>query len=608
MSNSPKNADRRKGNTRTIKSDSRSNTRNKSFPRGKKLPNEADKAERWEAGANNVVPEATANDPKWYNRFPGQTVNFADFNFRAPVGSKVDYGFESLSHDRFPGIMALYYAPAAGESEEGLASPLNMASNQLYQYTRFENNGSSKYDRGDLMLYLLAMDSAYMFHSYIRRLYGMITAYSNMNRYMPQALMRANRVDYDDLVQHLAEFRGYINQYADRLHQLPIPATLPYVARHQWMASHVWVDTDTYKAQLYMWVPQYFYKFGIETEDPYTGEPYLDYVNPSYGTLLTYADLRAFGDSLLVPLVANEDFNLIGSDIIKAFGTNALMRVDPIPSDYKVYPEFSEEVLDQIHNAVAVGYPACEEVEGSSYFRGHAVYWDASNNTLVPCDRTWSPYDTTQTYQILPAAFESKKLIDFTKDDISTDDVMVASRLTTYPVRGVNELIQRSYLDIHGLGSELFTQFSMFFFTDEGDGGFRIGNTTMGYFLHPTIVTMGAGSAGDDAATWQANQFAAREQSIVRVRDEARFLQALSMFRKHPQVYTARVVEFYEAGDGGVPVYKGILNTGWETTWHRIGDTANFAVFDSNDLRNLSRAALMSEFFVPLAAAGPVSV
>lgn len=602
------------------KSRKQSNAKKPYRSRNQARYNVADKKERFDAAADANVWKSDGNDPKWYNQFPDQVRNFASFNFRAPVGSQVRLTDTAagapLNADRYPGVMALYFCPSAGSKEEGNASMLNLAATRLYQFTRFENNGSSKYDRGDLMLYFLAMDSCYMFHAWMKRIYSEMHQFSNMNRYLPRALMRAERVDYEDLEKKLPKFRGWINQYAEKLSVLPIPHSMSYMARHSWMANSLFVDTDTVKCQFYLYVPQYFQRFAVAdgTGTLPAGTPWLQLDDPTYGNnRLTLDDLINYGNSLIDPLIDNEDFNLIGADVLKAFGSNGVVVLDEIPDDYTVLPMYSEEVLNQIENSTAIGHPACY---GSLILpaqnNGASVYWDGSTNKLIPNDEVWLPFDVSQTYQLNPIPYQLNRIINFESDSITNDDIMVATRLAQIlePPTTVTGSDQMTYskCQCKTLGSEFITQFTMFFFTNADTGEWRIGNTVLGYYGYPVISSIPHGDQNTAPADWVANTTAAKSRLVVNTTNFTRFSMNLAQFNRHPRIMMYGLQEFIDVGPDGQPRYRGHNWQGFYYTAKNVGDTANFAVFEKGDLIDLSTVALQSEFFVPLTASGAVKV
>lgn len=594
------------------------NGKKKPNPRGgkfnsrgsKPVPNTANKQERWDFAEK--AARSFENDKSWYNRFQDLVKNFANFNFRVPVGTVNNFGILGPDADRFPGVMSLFFYPTAGDKADGLSSPLNMAANRLYQFVRFENNGSSAYDRGDLMLYLLAMDSGYMFYAWMRRLYGLLNSYSNMNRYMPQAMVQANRANFEDLHKHIADFRGYINEYAARLSMLPIPGSLSYLMRHMWMCDNVFVDEDSAKCQFYMFVPFYWYKFGIEQEGDWAGAPYLDYVRPSYGALMDFDAICNFGNDLLNPLVANEDFNLIGADIIKAFGTNGLFTVTSVPDDYKVYPVYSEEVLDQIENATIMGNPACIELGGHALNYGHAVYWDPNTNTLVPNVYAWVPYDSTNTWQLLPDVYLSNRLINFRRNDINNDDIMVATRLTVGASEKTFVADAGHYITMSGLASEVIASAVIYFFTNADTGKHRLGQTQPIYYGLPLADVQPDVTPGMSLPVIHKNVQSAEAAGRVMNRETTRQLSLLDLFQRHPSVMIYPAHEFvYRTGDSAEPSdysIRGVNFNYWDMSVRRLGDVDNYAFFTKDDIKSLSDVALQSEFYVPMTAAGPVNV
>lgn len=82
------------------------------------------------------------------------------------------------------------------------------------------------------MLYLLAMDSAYMFYAQMLKIYALVVKTNAYNYYYPEGLIRSMGLDYYDLMGNIAQLRGYINVFAQRVSAFNVPAVLPYYHRH----------------------------------------------------------------------------------------------------------------------------------------------------------------------------------------------------------------------------------------------------------------------------------------------------------------------------------------------------------------------------------------
>lgn len=97
---------------------------------------------------------------------PQLVKDVASLSFRTPLGSPSGLPSRSnpVGRDRrsIPGIMNLYFVPTIGSSTAGESSAINIAAKNIYSFVRHENSGRINYDAPDLMLYLLALDSAFM--------------------------------------------------------------------------------------------------------------------------------------------------------------------------------------------------------------------------------------------------------------------------------------------------------------------------------------------------------------------------------------------------------------------------------------------------------------
>lgn len=291
------------------------------------------------------------NDPSWYNASNQLVVDACSIGFATPLGLPLKVHGAEI---QVPGICRINYVPSIGLSVNNV-SPINMAAQSIYSYVNYANSRNTSYDRTDLMMYLLAMDSAYSYLSTLKRIYGIARLYSATNRYMPTTLIGSMNVQFFDIVKNLADFRAYINTYAWKLGSFFVPASFTYLKRHSWMNYNVFSDSDkVFKSQLYYYYQEGYYKYN-ETTSP-TGTTLIYTPAPGVGTgSAKFTDLQAFGDNLLAPLLNSQDVGIMGSDILKAFGESGLIKMDTINEDFTVDVAYSPEVLSQIQNTIAVG-------------------------------------------------------------------------------------------------------------------------------------------------------------------------------------------------------------------------------------------------------------
>lgn len=286
------------------------------------------------------------NDPQWYFKDSQILADVASFSFNKPLGSRLyinrqlsnPQSVNSVALETVPGLMTMHIAPSIGVSRDA-QSPANLAAVNVYSYVRYKNSGASNYDAPDLMLYLIAMDSVYACWNWLKRIYGFASTYSQLNRYEPRAYMLANGVDIDDVTANLADFRGWLNVAANRISAFCVPATMTYNVRHSWLFSNVYKDSNTRKAQQYMYVPAYFYLYD-EATTPKGGIlktiKVLGSDNPYDMTLLKVSDLKTILDTMLNALSYAEDIGIMSGDILKAYGEGGLFTVSTFEADYRV--------------------------------------------------------------------------------------------------------------------------------------------------------------------------------------------------------------------------------------------------------------------------------
>lgn len=303
------------------------------------------------------LPSRFTNDPQWYFKDANILRDVASFTFVHPLGANMKfYDSENVSAGlpaitrAVPGLMYITLALTPGISVDA-QSPLNLAAQDLYSFVRYKNSGASNYDPPDLMMYILAIDSLYTAWNWMKRIYGYASTYSAMNKYQPRAYAMADNVDIDNIYQNLADFRGYLNMAANRISAFAVPAVMTYNVRHSWLFSNIYKDADTYKAQEYMYVPDYFYQFSETSATTGTSLTPIPVVSAS--TPYTFTSLKALLDGMINALQYSEDAGIMSGDIIKAFESN-LFKLSTFEPDYRVESVYSKEVLTQIENLVVM--------------------------------------------------------------------------------------------------------------------------------------------------------------------------------------------------------------------------------------------------------------
>lgn len=376
------------------------------------------------------------NDPQWYFKDPQILRDVASFSFETRLGS--NYHFDKTESSNFgcitsvAGVMAFELAPTPGVAETA-QSPLNLAATNVYSFVRYKNSGAVNYDAPDLMMYLQAMDSIYASWNWMKRVYGIASTYSQTNAYAPRAWMEANMIDMDDIISNLADFRAFLNIKASEISAFCVPATMTYNIRHSWIFSNIYKDSDTNKAQTYIFVPSYFYQYSEATAD--TGaqlipkpiwlnqvEHTINHSATSKAAYLTFDKLKAYMNELLEAVNYSEDIGIMSGDILKAYGEGGLFKVSSFDPDYRVEPVYSKEVLSQIENMTIM-------LHGSK----------RTNNTLTPAQFTINQDPNANIIKFKPSGFKysdvhieewERTYLNFHWENPTPEDVMVATRLS----------------------------------------------------------------------------------------------------------------------------------------------------------------------------------
>lgn len=297
-----------------------------------------------------------SNPISFYNKFKQFASDAATIPFAQPLGAVYTVNnHEASDRASVPGIMRLAFAPTVGISED-YTSPLNRSSINYYGRLRATQKAFGDYDHQDLTMMILSVDSACMFHALGRKIYGVLTDMTPVNRYYPRALVSACGVQFPDSQKQIQDFRAWLNEFALQIEQYCIPDNIELIKRHQWMCEGLYVDGPSSKAQTYMFVPTGFWKFESKTE---TGSSlswvnYLDGPNINAPTL-TIEEFEAIGNRLINAMSNNADFATISGDLYAYYG-GSVMKLPYITEDYHILPTYDKVVLSQIENADISGY------------------------------------------------------------------------------------------------------------------------------------------------------------------------------------------------------------------------------------------------------------
>lgn len=299
------------------------------------------------------------NDEAWYNKLgqiytdatniPFNVLSGLPFN---PIKTGGTVGNSTFGYTN-PGIMSIRLAPTVGVSLD-INSPINIAAQQLFVDITKANNRNKQYDKTDVIMQIVAMDSCYMLYEFLDRAYRGFGNISNSNRYYPMFLLQAMKMDTESLQTSLEAFRSTLNLFAYRLSSINVPDVFSFVARHSWLFSHVYKDADTDKAQAYMYMPDGFYQW---MEGPDVEKNYLRYVSfeelfglDANTKFIGINQIRKAISQLIDPILGSSSVGLISSDIAKAYSDSGMIRISQLTENETLEPQYDELVLMQMSN------------------------------------------------------------------------------------------------------------------------------------------------------------------------------------------------------------------------------------------------------------------
>lgn len=364
-------------------------------------------------GGPKLDPESqrALNDISWYTHYPDLVNASASIPYILGMQSKWSLGdnlinaLDVTKDQSSPGLMAFRTNPAYGVSTSQ-DSPLNQAAQEIYGFIRLGNSRTASYDAADVMTYLIAWDSIYMLVTNLIRAYGMLNVRTPDNTYFPDTFIEAMGVDPADAHANASLMYYGINEIISMLQGWGIPTGMDIFARHQWLYKTYYTDSQTSKAQSYMFVPNSYYEWaGAGSEYAVS--------TAKFNLLSSGAKVSAYIDRVkfLINKIRNDsDCLSMHYDILAWYGSNGLYQVEPMPQNYVTLGSFAPEVLMQIQNMTI-----CNAMDPGVSFSGDITH-DGATGVIT--------YDPTRQFS-----------------DDTNIDLYLTDRLITVPIPNTNPSI-----------------------------------------------------------------------------------------------------------------------------------------------------------------------
>lgn len=516
------------------------------------------------------------NDYSWYNKIPELAKNAANLPFSqvnglpiVPIKQLELVDGITPTYDAttpiMPGIFEVKLAPTIGRCQAP-NDAANIAAQQLYTLDRKANSGATNYDKTDLMMLVVAMDSAYMLYEVLLRIYRALGSYNDSNRYLPDYLVNVLHASAE-LSLELANFRAMLNLFAYQLGSINVPDQFAYIKRHSWLFTNVYKDNENDKAQYYVYNPDGIY---VWTEGQDSAPTSLVYTKMAKlnatGTVgsdriiwRTLADIKSAINKVMTPLLGSEDVGTISGDLAKAFGDGGMIKISPVDEYQGIEPTYSKEVLTQISNSFTTGD------------------WMVGDIVQVLTNTAAGPYlsqGITASSSLSGTANSTVyPLLNFIDNTIDSDNILVATRnMSMFTSGGASQTISD-----YCFGSEIVAGYTMWSLSYSSAGVNKLEPIDMPSNF---IAFESEGLSGSGYSAWyQVGSFFPPMQGFLA------FLNAYTKFDWAPAMYMWQVT----SASGKV--------TGLEYTGTLL-DINDYTPLTTAELRQIHDAAIMSLFKV----------
>lgn len=366
------------------------------------------------------------NDPNWYFSDTTLAEQVSRISFNQFIGEPFDLGGGRISAQvNIPNIAVAYLNPSAGFTQQNFPqrSGLNMAGFKLYTELSARNSKTTSYAPQDVTMLILALGSMLTMESFIRRLFGITTAYNVRNRMYAKGVAETMKLNFDDFIANRADYLAEFNYVLNTVNKIPFPDNIPYFKKCRTLFDNIYVDSGNSMAQSILTVPDSVWIFDEAYSEHGSGLRTTSVVTKTAG-LNSFSYYLDIFESQINALLNSTTLNYVYSDVLAYVGKNpgvALLHLSTLPSDYAVLPIYSETFMLQWRNATICGNPSATPSQTAGNFTSsNDVVSDANLN----CVRYSPEFQADYPWMALDA------IIDFPTDHPDTASIIESTRLT----------------------------------------------------------------------------------------------------------------------------------------------------------------------------------
>lgn len=320
--------------------------------------------------------ESPTNDFEFYNRIPSITEPTTRVSFMDRAGAPIPTGPFLSSPLVSKGFMVYGLTPAFGWSDSP-NSAVNEAAKKLQIYLQRTVSNKLNFDQSDTMIYCMAMAEVYSAIIFGQRILGTLNWFDPTNVYTPDGLLKAQGIDPNDARNNIAQLEYGLNNRISKLASMPVPAQMTVMQREAMKYKGYYIEGTSPKDQMYFYAPDHFYKY---TEGDTGSSLELSVYDRS--TSRTIAQFMAYIDTLIDAIVSNNSLREIGGVILRAFGSDQLIQLEPVPHNYVMVPSFDIVVLEQMKNATIIP-SSLYDIDGLGWTQDAATALLYHNGQLV---------------------------------------------------------------------------------------------------------------------------------------------------------------------------------------------------------------------------------
>lgn len=309
-----------------------------------------------------------SNDLQWWANYPDLLKGVTNIPFNWIPGTKV--GVTNNSANFAPlnigNIAIAKLTPAIGQSTTD-ADAFNSQIRQLWLDMHRKYRGIGTYQKADLGMMILGINSYFEVLAKFERIYGVINTYHIGNRVVPNGLKDALGISAD-LEENLADFRYILNLYIAKAKQICLPKGLSILASDLVAVSNLFKDSKDRRAFIFGFDISEFGVFrgdlvnsssqaigsAVVFED-FSSLNYMTGTSPSNYPAFTLADVKGVLETMISHLLNDDDVQTMCSDLLAAYGPENVMTLVSVPEDYHVEPVEDYERSLQFHNLSIIG-------------------------------------------------------------------------------------------------------------------------------------------------------------------------------------------------------------------------------------------------------------